>query len=102
MEEQVDELERPKQKVCKCPYNIFIWHDAYFYLFQGADAVSSFSSDYDNRPCIGMCYYRKLKGITVDKVMMAKRMARKPCIGLCHRERKRMAKLALKEKENEE
>ena len=49
-----------------------------------------------------MCYYRKLKGITVDKELMAKRMARKPCIGLCHRDRKRKAKLALKDAEIED
>ena len=51
--------------------------------------MSGMSSDYDNRPCIGMCYYRKLYGISVDKVWLAKRMNRRPCIGLCHRERQK-------------
>merc|ERR1719341_2977942 len=59
---------------------------------EGTDSVAGISSDYDNRPCIGMCYYRKLNGITVDKKKMALRRARTPCIGLCHRERKRKAK----------
>jgi hypothetical protein len=62
------------------------------FFFVGTDSVGGFSSDYDSRPCIGMCYYRKLNGIEVDKKKMALRRARKPCIGLCHRERKRKAK----------
>eukprot|EP00092_Neocalanus_flemingeri_P005898 GFUD01006348.1.p1 GENE.GFUD01006348.1~~GFUD01006348.1.p1 ORF type:complete len:135 (+),score=48.40 GFUD01006348.1:89-493(+) len=59
---------------------------------EGMDQLSSSSDDYDTRPCIGLCYYRKLNGIVVDKKKMAKRRARQPCVGMCHRERKKKAK----------
>ena len=58
----------------------------------GTDQLASKQDDFNNRPCVGLCYYRKLNGIVVDKKKMAERRARQPCIGMCYRERKKKAK----------
>ena len=97
-EEEQEEGEKQRLKVHKNRNHY--WN--YIKIFAGDEPVSGMSSDYDARPCIGMCYYRKLYGISLDKVWMAKRMNRKPCIGLCHRERQRNAKALEEETEGDD
>ena len=36
------------------------------------------------KPCIGLCFLNKLRGVEVDEEVVNKRKARKPCIGLCY------------------
>lgn len=56
-----------------------------------------------DRPCIGICHYRKLRGIVVDKDAEARENERKPCIGICYILKKwRLEKLERKKKEQME
>jgi len=50
------------------------------------------SVPYKDRPCVGLCYYRKLKGIKFDIQAYEERRKKKPCIGLCHLNKVALAK----------
>merc|ERR1712080_631728 len=50
------------------------------------------SVPYKDRPCVGLCYYRKLKGIKFDIKAYEARRKKKPCIGLCHLNKVALAK----------
>ena len=41
------------------------------------------SSGRGNQPCVGICYYHKLKGIVLDKKLRKRMNNRNPCVGLC-------------------
>merc|ERR1712123_185685 len=48
-------------------------------------ANSDRSLDFKNRPCVGICHYMRMKGISVEKQfkdLLAKKRKR-PCVGLC-------------------
>ena len=42
-----------------------------------------------DRPCVGICHYQKVRGIVVDKEVVARMNRRKPCVGLCYINKKR-------------
>ena len=48
--------------------------------------------DWEKRPCIGVCYYIKKRGIKLSAEMKARMKRRRPCIGLCHKKKMKAIK----------
>merc|ERR1711970_404016 len=62
------------------------------------------SLDFLNRPCVGICHYMKMKGISVEKQFKAlmEKKRKKPCVGLCFiKKKKRLEKIRKRKQESE-
>ena len=56
--------------------------------------------DFDKRPCVGVCYYAKKRGIKITAQMKARMKRRRPCIGLCYAKKLRERREKMKAEGN--
>ena len=57
----------------------------------GMGAITG-TGDFDSGACVGVCYYIKKRGITLNNAMKERLKSRKPCIGLCYLKKMRNKK----------